>query len=1195
MLLAEDFGDAPDTGAGTGARNYDTLLANNGPRHTIVAGLRLGGTVDGEADASVNGRATGDDIGADDEDGVAYPATDLVVTIGSQPSIGLRATNTTLVAATLSGWIDFDNNGLFDNTTERAQTVVPAGTNNGAFSLTFPVVPTGFTGTTFARFRLSTDVAGQSSLGAASNGEVEDYAVTIVAAGDGTVKPGAVSKIGHNLGGGPSLTNFEFFGRSLASLGDFDGDGIGDMVIGSFRDDTGGTDFGAVHITLMNADGTAKSRTKIAHNLNGGPSLNYGGFGFSAANIGDLDGDGVTDIAVGAPFDNVAGLSRGVVHILRLNADGTVKTGGATRIDRNTPGLTLLDRDYFGVSVTGLGDLDGDGVADIAVGARGDDTGGAERGAFYIVRMNANGTVKTGGITKVDANTVGGPVFSAGDEFGETVEGLRDIDGDGIRDLAVGALRDDTGGTNRGAVHVLRLNANGTIKGSTKIASGLNGGPTLVDNDSFGTAIADLGDLDGDGITDIAVTASDDDTGGNGRGAFYIVRLNANGSAKSTTKIAHQTNGGPTLADADFFGSSITGLGDIDGDGAIDIAVGAVGDDGGGTQQGAVHVLRMAPSTTTSGPTVALSGATVAENASLGTTVGTLSVTNGTPGDTYSFGFVAGAGGDDNGSFTIVGNQLRTNTTFNLATKGTYTVRVAATNQASVSVARAFTITVTAASGNSAPVLNTAGDVYYIAGVGRRISEAMTNGVLVSDLLARGAGGDPISDGDAGALEGIAVTAIDKTYGRWQYTTAANPTNVDWTDIDAGGEISDASALLLNSDATTRVRMISTLVPHHEGTVTQGFLPLESKLTAGLSFRAWDRTSGGAGQRGNAVSNGGGTAFSTATETVATYFEARLWRSFNTNALLNVYTLEAEFFALTANPTYQDRSFSQFSGFSVFLSPLTPSLGVSSLYRMYYGVQYNADRTETDMGYRYLTTNLAEAQILENQGPADKRQLRQGTYFRELGVNAGTSITGYVFSDFQPGTNQFSQIYRTDLIGKPTRPPGTAEGSPPTTQRGQEIGDHVYTTSVNIEIARTGVWRVESTRGFVRELSTTQVSADIVPRTTDVPLGPDVNGATPGTRATMGQSVVAMSAIAEVAPRVEAREFAFSGLVATVTGARGTVGESAPAEPQWQVVPRKRIANTVRSVEVAPVGIDRVFGELATREGIEPGSDGWGG
>ncbi len=525
---------------------------------------------------------------------------------------------------------------------------------------------------------------------------------------------------------------------------------------------------------------------------------------------------------------------------------------------------------------------------------------------------------------------------------------------------------------------------------------------------------------------------------------------------------------------------------------------------------------------------------------------------------------------------------------------------MAATNQASVSVARAFTITVTAASGNSAPVLNTLGDVYYIAGVGRRISEAMSGGVLVSELLARGAGGDPISDGDAGAQEGIAVTAIDKTYGRWQFTTAPNPTDADWTDIDAGGTVSDASALLLNSDATTRVRMISTLVPHHEGTVAQGFLPLESKLTAGLSFRAWDRTSGTAGQRGNTLSNGGVTAFSTATETVATFFEARLWRSFNTNALLNVYTLEAEFFALIANPTYQDRSFSAFSGFSVFLSPLTPSLGVSPLYRMYYGVQYNADRTETDMGYRYLTTNLAEAQILENQGPADKRQLRQGTYFRELGVNAGTSITGYVFSDFQPGTNQFSQIYRTDLIGKPTRPPGTAEGSPPTTERGQEIGDHVYTTSVNIETARTGVWRVESTRGFVRELSTTQVSADMVVRDSELPWNTVASGGVAQTRARAGEGVVATTAPAHALPLVEDGDFALAGLVAIATGEERTRDERAPAESLWQVTTGrietgKRIVGTVRSAGIAPQGIDRVFGELATFAGIGQGPDGWDG
>ena len=141
IVLADDFGDAPDTGAGTGAGNYETLLANNGPRHTIVAGLRLGATVDGEADATPNARANGDDVAADpdDEDGVVNPQADFLLTTGTQPTITLLVTNTTGTAATLSGWIDTNNNGLFE-TTERAQVAVPAGTNNGTFTLTFPVV-----------------------------------------------------------------------------------------------------------------------------------------------------------------------------------------------------------------------------------------------------------------------------------------------------------------------------------------------------------------------------------------------------------------------------------------------------------------------------------------------------------------------------------------------------------------------------------------------------------------------------------------------------------------------------------------------------------------------------------------------------------------------------------------------------------------------------------------------------------------------------------------------------------------------------------------------------------------------------------------------------------------------------------------------------------------------------------------------
>ncbi len=145
---------------GNGAGNYETLLANNGPRHTIVAGLKLGASVDGEADATPNVAATADDITtSDDEDGVVSPLTDLRLTTGAQPTITFRATNTTGTAATLYGWVDYNNNGVFDNATERASLNIPDGSNNSVFTLTLPTLTGSFTGKTFARFRLSTDVA----------------------------------------------------------------------------------------------------------------------------------------------------------------------------------------------------------------------------------------------------------------------------------------------------------------------------------------------------------------------------------------------------------------------------------------------------------------------------------------------------------------------------------------------------------------------------------------------------------------------------------------------------------------------------------------------------------------------------------------------------------------------------------------------------------------------------------------------------------------------------------------------------------------------------------------------------------------------------------------------------------------------------------------------------------------------------
>jgi hypothetical protein len=91
-------------------------------------------------------------------------------------------------------------------------------------------------------------------------------------------------------------------------------------------------------------------------------------------------------------------------------------------------------------------------------------------------------------------------------------------------------------------------------------------------------------------------------------------------------------------------------------------------------------------------------------------------------------------------------------------------------------------------------------------------------------------------------------------------------------------------------------------------------------------------------------------------------------------------------------------------------------------------------------------------------------------------VSNGTATIGYVFTTQQPGTSELTQIYRTDNVNKPTRPPGTSEGGTPTSFKPQENGDHVYTTNTPFETTKLGTWRIESTRGFVRELTPSPVA-----------------------------------------------------------------------------------------------------------------------
>jgi RHS repeat-associated protein len=483
-------------------------------------------------------------------------------------------------------------------------------------------------------------------------------------------------KISNTQGGGPgTLETNDYFGFRIDNLGDVNGDGLPDLAIGTSSDDDGGSGVGAIYIANLDYNGTAKNIQKI--------SATSGGFtGTLEANdvfrmgsaLGDLDGDGINDMAVGASGDDDGGSGRGAVWILFLNADGTVKSH--QKISDTQGGFTgvLDDSDGFGIGVTLADDLDGDGRKEIIVSATKDDDGGADEGAFWILYLNADGTVKThdkisttdailspevvggeqftynisyfgdrnndgkidlliGAWNANDSSVVTGEVYithlegqatypnkeyhetpqyitalekhsalageplenelDASDNYGMSSCSIGDLDGDGINDMVVGAHNDDDGGSNRGAVYIQFLNADGSIKSYQKISDtqgGFTG--TLVNADRFGISLSAIGDLNNDGNQDIAVGAFQDDDGGTARGAIWILFLDTNGTVKSHQKIS-DTQGGftGTLDNGDYFGYSLTSTGDIDGDGIPDLIAGAVYDDDGGTNRGALWVL----------------------------------------------------------------------------------------------------------------------------------------------------------------------------------------------------------------------------------------------------------------------------------------------------------------------------------------------------------------------------------------------------------------------------------------------------------------------------------------------------------------------------------------------------------------------------------------------------------------------------
>ncbi len=372
---------------------------------------------------------------------------------------------------------------------------------------------------------------------------------------------------------------------------DSDGDGIPDELEG-YADADGDTipdyldpDLGGWRLAITESVMLADGENGLA--IGNEPNDR---FGVDVKNVGDLDGDGIVDILVGAQEENA---SQGAAYVVFLNTDGSAK--GNVRIDPSVMGLSGVTS--FGVSIAVLGDPDGDGVMEVAIGARSADSPAASRnpGAVVIAELPTSGAATLERIIDDTDPIVAGLGLHSGDSFGRSVAVAGDVDGNGMVDLAVGAWAADRQGVRGvGSVQILRLNPDFSLAGAATFDP-FDIGETVYPNTSFGDDVVGAGDVDGDGVPDLYVTARATNwrnTVHGYDGEVWEVLLNTDGTPKSSRRIlSTDPVWSASVYNDDATGTGIEIIPDVDGNGVDDLAVGIYAHDTMEADEGGVMIV----------------------------------------------------------------------------------------------------------------------------------------------------------------------------------------------------------------------------------------------------------------------------------------------------------------------------------------------------------------------------------------------------------------------------------------------------------------------------------------------------------------------------------------------------------------------------------------------------------------------------
>ena len=425
-------------------------------------------------------------------------------------------------------------------------------------------------------------------------------------------------------------------GRSISGAGDVNGDGFNDMIVGAhLGDDEGGGAAGEAYVVFGSAgpfgiDDAGRQVIDLT-TLSASEGFIIQGdtgndqFGYSVSNAGDVNGDGFADLIVGARFGDDGGGAAGEAYVV-FGGSGTF--GVADVASRQVIDLKNLSasegfiiqgdsaNDRAGYSVSSAGDINGDGFADVIVGANEGDDGASGAGEAYVV-FGGSGTfgntvsgrqvIELSGLSSSEGFIVQGAV--AGDSTGHKVGDLGDINNDGFDDILVSSPFADAVGSATGEAYVI-FGGNGTF-GTNVFGRQVIDAASLSAADGFviqGQAASDqigrhryakAGDINNDGIADIVVNAPFNDNSALNAGEAHVIFGTASGfgSPSGGRQVLDLATLSPSegfviagAAESDKLQAS-AGAGDFNNDGIDDLIVGAIEEDTGGSNAGAAYVV----------------------------------------------------------------------------------------------------------------------------------------------------------------------------------------------------------------------------------------------------------------------------------------------------------------------------------------------------------------------------------------------------------------------------------------------------------------------------------------------------------------------------------------------------------------------------------------------------------------------------